>query len=203
MKAEVIFTDVPYRNFNQIRFDHFETLGIALKNKTILELGSGIGCHTEFILKHSPKMVYSVEGREENFHLLSSRFERETRVITLFQDLNKGLPQFPSVDIIYNYGLLYHLNDPYKFLERLQAIKHKQMILETCISLDKDNLESEDTKNPSQALDGIGSRPGLSRLIQELLKYYEIIIPTQPRHEWFNWKQDNVLNRVVIICNRI
>ena len=70
MTSEEIFNDQSYLGFDQVRFDNFNELNIDFKNKKILELGSGIGNHTDFLLTKKPKFIVSVEGLKENFDVL-------------------------------------------------------------------------------------------------------------------------------------
>jgi methyltransferase family protein len=93
---------------------------------TILELGSLEGAHT-FILaeRHGVKQVLALEGRERNL--------RKARLI---QDLlhvrnaefaqtnleESDLSEFGKFDAIFCLGLIYHLPEPWKLIEKLPVI---------------------------------------------------------------------------------
>jgi hypothetical protein len=201
--SEEIFNDNSYLGFDEIRFKHFDSLKIDFKNKYILELGSGIGNHTKFILSKKPKYVVSIEGREDNYDVLKSKYESKV-VKSILHDLEKPIPYFDiKFDWIYNYGLLYHLKNPFQFVENLSLINHTNMILETCIELDGDENNLKEGTHQSQALNGYGSRPNIYKLISELKKIYkDVYYPIQPKHSWFNIHSTPppVLKRIVIIC---
>lgn len=201
---EQIFNDESYLGFDEVRFQNFDKLKIDFKGKNILELGSGIGNHTKFILSKKPKLVYSIEGREDNYEVLKKNFEKKKSVKCVLHDLEKLIPDYGvKFDWIYNYGLLYHLKNPFEFIKNLSKINHKNMILETCIELDGNENNINEGTHQSQALNGVGSRPNLYKLVEELKKIYEkVYYPEQPKHGWFDIHSvpPPILKRIVIIC---
>jgi len=198
-----IFDDKVYLNFDEVRFEHFDTLSIDFKSKNILELGSGIGNHTKFLLNKKPKNIVSIEGREDNFEVLKSNLKK-TKVKCVLHDLEKPIPDFNmKFDWIYNYGLLYHLKNPFDFIRNISSVNHTNMILETCIELDGAENNINEGIHQSQALNGVGSRPNLFKLVEELNLIYEnVFYPLQPKHHWFDIYSDPapILKRIVIIC---
>lgn len=201
---EQIFNDESYLGFDEVRFKHFDTLKIDFKGKKILELGSGIGNHTKFLATKKPKLIVSVEGREDNYEVLKNNFLKDKSVKCVLHDLEKPIPDFDvEFDWIYNYGLLYHLKNPFEAVRNLASIKHKNMLLETCIELNGQENNINEGNHQSQALNGIGSRPNLYKLVEELQKIYEkVYYPEQPKHGWFDIHAvpPPVLKRIVIIC---
>jgi len=205
MTPEEVFNDETYLGFDQVRFDNFNELNIDFKNKKILELGSGIGNHTDFLLTKKPKVIVSVEGLKENFDVLEERFKRKKSVFCILHDLENPFTHDWHFDWIYNYGLLYHLKNPFEFVKNLKDINHDNMILETCIEFSGDENILHESNHQSQSLNGIGSRPNLYRLVEELKKIYSIVFyPKQPDHVWFNIHSvpPPILKRIVIICKK-
>ncbi len=97
----------------------------APRTTTILELGSLEGAHT-FLLAAHPNVtrVLAVEGRETN--LRKARFVQqllEIRNVEFAQANleNADLSQFGKFDAVFCSGLLYHLPEPWKLIERLSA----------------------------------------------------------------------------------
>lgn len=201
---EQIFNDNGYVGFDGIRFSNFNDLKIDFKNKNILELGSGIGNHTKFILSKKPNLIVSIEGREDNFKILENDFSENKSVKCILHDLEKPITDLGiEFDWIYNYGLLYHLKNPFEVIKNISDVPHRNMILETCIELDGEENNLNEGNHQSQSLSGVGSRPNVYKLVEELKKIYEVVYyPVQPKHEWFDIHSvpPPVLKRVVIIC---
>lgn len=200
-----IFNNIEYQEADRVRFDNFNDLKIDFNDKTILELGSGIGNHTDFILTKNPKKIVSIEGQLCNFEILQNKFKKNKKVETIHHDLELPYPNFSDVfDWVYNYGLLYHLKNPFESIDYLKDLPHRNMVLETCIDLcgGENNLEEGNT--PSQALNRIGSRPNKYMLFDKLkMIYSNVYYPVQPIHEWYdiyNEENNALLKRVVIIC---
>lgn len=208
MTPEKIFNDNGYISFDNVRFTNFDKLNIDINKKTVLELGSGIGNHTSFLYNKAPKKIITIEGRPENIEFIKEKFKNSTNIVPIQFDLEGDITQIDElkdgVDIIYNYGLLYHLKNPLDFIDKLNGIKHGKMILETCIELHgNENLINEDKESFSQSLSGSGSRPNLFTLVEKLKENYKnVFYPEQPEHAWYDIHSNPppVLKRIVIIC---
>lgn len=93
-------------------FKHFNKK--RLKNKTILELGSGTGYFGE-LLEHEGAIVTSVDAREEYVLALKQKYpNRECYNI----DLNKVILSLGEYDIVFAFGIIYHLENPLDFLKK-------------------------------------------------------------------------------------
>ena len=200
-----IFNNNEYREADRVRFDNFNKLNIDFNDKIILELGSGIGNHTDFILTKNPIKIVSIEGQLCNFEILQKKFKENDKVQTIHHDLELPYPALSDCfDWVYNYGLLYHLKNPFESIDYLKDLQHTNMILETCIDFSGEENNIEEGNTPSQALNRIGSRPNKDILFEKLKTIYEnVYYPLQPNHEWFdiyNEQNDALLKRVVIIC---
>jgi hypothetical protein len=200
-----IFNNNEYQEVDEIRFNNFNELNVDFNDKIILELGSGIGNHTDFILTKNPKKIISVEGRLENYEILQEKFNKNINVQTFHHDLELPYPVFTDYfDWVYNYGLLYHLKNPFESIDYLKDLPHRNMILETCIDLSGEENNLEEGNTPSQALNGIGSRPNKDLLLEKLKTMYEnVYCPVQPNHELYdiyNTETNALVKRIVIIC---
>jgi SAM-dependent methyltransferase len=200
-----IFNNKEYQQADIVRFDNFNLLNIDFNGKTILELGSGIGNHTDFILSKKPKKIVSIEGQLCNFDILKTKFKDNKKVHTIHHNLELPYPFLSDYfDWVYNYGLLYHLKNPFESIDYLKNLAHSNMILETCIEFNGEENNLEEGNTPSQALNRIGSRPNKDILFEKLKTIYQnVYYPLQPKHEWFdiyNEQNDASLKRVVIIC---
>jgi len=181
-----------------------------LNQKTLLELGAGIGDHTGFFLEKECR-VTSVEARAENLTILQHRYPD---VMTYCLDLDHPTINFgQTFDIVYSYGLLYHLKNPAEALNFMANACRGLLLLETCVSLGSEplvNLCDEPIENPSQSFCGIGCRPTRSWVFNQLKRHFEFVyVPiTQPDHEEFptNWmmpRPEGILLRAVFIASRV
>ncbi|HUV50153.1 MAG TPA: class I SAM-dependent methyltransferase [Anaerolineae bacterium] len=207
---EGAFLSYHYQRHNQRRLEHLASLGLNIAGSTVLEVGAGIGDHTSFFIDRGCQVVSS-DARQENIKILRSRYP-DVRVLHI--DLNNPPETFDEVfDIVYCYGLLYHLKNPDRGIEFMSRCCRKMLFLETCVSFgDGDSLNpcTEDALNPTQSISGGGCRPTRRWVYNYLKKYFKsVYLPiTQPNHEEFpvDWTlpqpNTSILARAVFIASR-
>lgn len=207
-----IFHSHHYLRHNQRRQEHLASLNLELSHRSVLELGAGIGDHTSFFLDRGCDVTIT-EAREENLQILKSRFPQSTILkLDLDQPVWQNADKF---DILYCYGILYHLEKPKEALTFLAPLCKDLLLLETCVSYhpqDDINVCPENTQDVSQSISGTGCRP--SR--QFIFDYLKTLFPyvympvTQPCHEEFplDWTQEGVpqnlnnLTRAIYVASR-
>lgn len=203
-----VFHTDGYLRHNQRRLEHLASLGLDIVGKTVIELGAGIGDHTSFFLDRSCEVV-ATEGRPQNIEIIRLRYpDLETIQLDLDTPDLKINQQF---DIVYCYGLLYHLQKPTQAIEFMARNCQKMLLLETCVSFGEEesiNLCKERADFPSQAISGNGCRPTRKWVYNQLKQYFEFVyMPiTQPNHEEFpiDWTlcSPSTLTRSVFIASR-
>src|SRR5215472_9704948 len=109
-----------YQRHNGRRLEHLASLGLELRNKSVLELGAGIGDLSTFFLDRDCTLV-SVEARPENCRIFADTmtalaaggYTRGSRSRLICGDV-ESLDRFVEgrFDIVFCYGLLYHLRNP-------------------------------------------------------------------------------------------
>ena len=204
------FQSEDYLRHNSKRLEHLASLHLDIAGKTVLELGAGIGDHTSFFLDRGCRVV-STDARDENLKILASRYpELETKHL----DLNKPDSSFiEKFDIVYSYGLLYHLHEPASALACMSNHCVGILLLETVVSFGSDDtihLQAEDASDPTQAVAGRGCRPTRTWVFNTLKKHFRYVyIPTtQPNHEEFptDWEtpvlESGLLTRSIFIASR-
>lgn len=168
---------------NQARQSHLASLGLELKGKKVLEVGAGIGLHTPFFLERGCTVTVT-DGRAENVAEIQ---RRHPGVKTAIVDLEIDKPiELGRFDVIYCYGLLYHLSNPQRALARLADVCDGQLLLETAVSpgTHDELLLVRDPDAFNQAISGIGCRPTRLWILNRLksLFGYGYIPRTQPDH---------------------
>lgn len=168
---------------NHARQSHLGSLGLDLKGKKVLEVGAGIGLHTPFFLERGCNVTVT-DGRPENVAEIARRLPG---VRTATVDLERNEPiALGRFDVIYCYGLLYHLANPQQALERLAEVCDGLLLLETAVSPGTfdELLMVRDPDAFNQAVSGIGCRPTRLWVLNRLkaLLGHGYIPSTQPDH---------------------
>lgn len=203
------FLSYHYQRHNQRRLEHLSSLGLPIVGSTVLEVGAGIGDHTSFFIDRGCKIITS-EAREENIKILRSRYPG---IKVLHLDLEHPPEEFNELfDIIYCYGLLYHLKNPVIAIKFMSKCCNKMLLLETCVSFGDEesvNPSTEEANYPTQAISGKGCRPTRKWVFNQLKQYFDFVYmpTTQPNHEEFpiNWAMpptNKILTRAVFIASR-
>ena len=119
------FLSYHYQRHNQRRLEHLASLGLDIAGSSVFEVGAGIGDHTSFFLDRGCHIVTS-DARRANTEILRSRYPN-VRVLHL--DLDNRPEGFNEVfDIVYCYGLLYHLKHPAKAIEFMSCCCRKMLL---------------------------------------------------------------------------
>jgi hypothetical protein len=150
----------------------------------VLELGAGVGDHTSFFLDRGCRVIVT-EPRPENREVIRARHGGEVSALDL-EDPGDPVP----AEIVYCYGVLYHLARPAAALDWIAACNPGLLLLETCVS-PRPGLEvfpvDEDPHLPQYAVSGRGCRPTRRWLLQALADRFAraYVTTTQPWHEEF------------------
>jgi SAM-dependent methyltransferase len=207
------FHTLDYLDITARRLEHLATLGLEIQSKHVLELGAGVGDLTQFFVSRDCKIT-ATDARSDLVEIIRSRFPNEVSARVL--DLENTNLEFKEVfDIVFCYGVLYHLSDPEAVIKTLARSTQNLLLLETCVTeksvigADQRSLISEDSKSLTQAFHGTGCRPNRNWLYETLKQNFEYVYTTktQPRHKQFplDWRQVNDedgLHRAIFICSK-
>jgi SAM-dependent methyltransferase len=199
-----------YLRHNARRLEHLASLRIPVAERTVLEVGAGIGDHSHYFLDRGCKMTIT-DARSRNLRAMRKRYPHETVLRLDLDDPNAGL--LGTFEVVYCYGLLYHVRDPAQVLDFLSRSCSGLLLLETCVSFGEEaRIEkvSEARLDPTQAVSGTGCRPTRPWIYQELSRLFQFVyVPrTQPNHEEFpiDWTSPQShaasLSRAVFIASR-
>jgi hypothetical protein len=181
------FLSAPYQRINSRRLEHLSSLNLKIAGREVLEVGAGIGDHTGYFIDRGCR-VTSSDGRAECVEAIKARYPS---IPVYHFDLNGYLPSaiLPH-EVLYAYGVLYHVRDPARALSLLASLCKDMILLETCVSTDSDSrlvTVEESVQDPTQALDGTGCRPSRRWVWEHLQRHFDhvYLTKTQPWHEQF------------------
>lgn len=184
------FHSIRYQTMNARRLEHLASLQLAISERSVLEVGAGIGDLTGFFADRGCR-VTSTEGRDDNLELLRQRWSDHERV----RVEKLGLDPVPSEsfeahEIVFCYGLLYHLSDPGAALGYLADACTGMLLLETQASFGDHSDHTawqEDATIASAAVTGKACRPTRPWLTDQLRGLFEHVYfaRTQPLHNEF------------------
>lgn len=204
------FESERYRKHDAARLEHFKSLGIDLKGKTLLEVGAGIGQHTK-TLQDLGAIVTTSDVREENLKLLRENYVG-LRVLKVNLDDPPILEE--KFQIVYCYGTLYHLSKPEEAIRFMSGCCLETLVVETCVQFEQGEditYKKEDKGARSQSFVGLGCVPTRLWVYKQLKKHFQwVYLPiTQPKHPEFpkDWRSvqgmNKELNRAIFVATRI
>jgi SAM-dependent methyltransferase len=197
VSAEEHFKSLRYARMNARRLEHLAAMALAIESKTVLEIGAGIGDLTSFFLDRGCS-VTSVEPRSKNLEQFRTRYEGSgiwppERLKIVQGDVYDfvGQPNLPSHQIVFCYGLLYHLDNPADAIGNLASRCTELLLLETCVAHNGQDdaiaYHREDSENVTNSITGGGCLPTRQWVFNRLREHFEFVyMPlTQPAHDQF------------------
>lgn len=198
-----------YQRLTARRLEHLASLALPLWSRRVLELGARQGDLTHFFTDRGCNVTI-VEPRKSNIVTLRQRlflghlFPEPGRVEIRSMDVEDSLPQ-GDWDIVFCYGLLYHLQEPERFLEKVAPLVSELLLLETVVSaFVRDADEPPEPASMSlRARVRFLRREDIFRLLKRLFPY-AYVPATQPNHEQFEteWAHQSGLARAIFIGSR-
>jgi len=187
LSPEALFHLTSYQRINHRRLEHLGSLGLDISSHSVLEVGAGIGDLTSFFVDRGCRVATS-DARKNNVAILRSRYP-DLEVSLL--DLDNPPQIFNGLfDIVFCYGLLYHLKNPAIAIDFMSRICQGMLLLETRVSFGEDdslNLCTEDASSPTESISGEGCRPTRKWVHNRLKQHFQFVYmpTTQPWHEEF------------------
>ncbi|MEM9284262.1 MAG: FkbM family methyltransferase [Pseudomonadota bacterium] len=186
-----VFHSDGYLADNKARLDHMRHLlrdiGFDPKSKNVLEIGAGIGDHTEF-WRNLGANVTVTDARADNIAAVKKRFIDQYAFV-----LDLDHPDENVVDphpVVYAYGVLEHLSNPGDALAYLASKCTDLLFIETRVSYGDQpeiSFHEEPSDNPSQAISGRGCRPTRAWVFDKLKEHFPCVYQPsyQPVHDQF------------------
>jgi hypothetical protein len=111
-------------------------------------------------------------------------------------------------DLVYCYGLLYHVGNPLEVLARMASVCSDKILLETCVSKDVGETLHlvQDSGSNNSSYTGSGCRPSRAWILASLRQLwgYGYISVTQPNFSDFilDWDSQNGPTRSIFVGSR-
>ena len=112
----------------EIASKFLEAVRRAMPMDTALDVGCGIGYFSKF-LRDSGFHVMGLDGRQENVTEAKRRYPEITFVNRDVEAV--GLEELGGFDLVLCFGLLYHLENPFRAIRNLHSITAKVLLVES------------------------------------------------------------------------
>ena len=147
---------------NEARLTHLASLELPIDGRRVLEVGAGVGRLTGFFVDRGCSVVVT-EARSENVAELRRRLPT---VDAREADVEESLQHLGSFDVVFCYGVLYHLESPLRALRNMAEVCDDLLLIETmvCDSSSAVLRLEDETTSVNQALRGLAHRPSTSYL---------------------------------------
>src|SRR3989338_7266173 len=156
--AVSVFDQPFYAEFTKAELVHLESLNLPVRGKTVVDIGCGIGRLSDFFVKQDCD-VLCMDGRPENIQKLRTYYPSRKAVVVDVE--TPQILEYGKFDVVFCYGLLYHLMDSFGFIKNAYKMCKEMIILETCITDAHETmvrLVQEGAKDVSQSIYALGSR---------------------------------------------
>ena len=194
-----VFDTIAATQLNQARLDHLATLGLPLERQRVLDAGGGPGHLAQFFVERDCSVV-SIDARPGNIARLRTLYPSlDGRVLDVERDDLTPLGRF---DVVFCYGLLYHLENPLLALRNMAAVCDGLLLIETqvCDSSAAVLLLVTERECSNQGLRGLAHRPSptyVATVLERIGLRYVYRTTKPPRHPDFEveWRDDLACSR--------
>lgn len=182
------------RRINAARLANLASLGLAIDGLSVLDVGAGPGHLAQFFVERGCRVV-STDARPENVKRMREIYP--THVGHVADVETDDLAEFGQFDVVFCYGLLYHLENPIAALRNMGNACTGLLLIETmvCDSTAPVLRLEDEYLSANQALRGLAHRPSPTWLATALDRigfrhvYRPQIPPEHPDYR-FEWRDD-------------
>jgi FkbM family methyltransferase len=200
-----IFDQPHYELLNQSRGDFVRRVLPSLKRNlqldTALDVGCGLG-HFSNILLNMGFRTQAIDGRAANVEEAIRRYPEAAFSVGDIED--QRVAELGTVDLVFCFGLLYHLENPFRAIRNLKALTGKVLILESMIvpSEAPEMLLRDEASIEDQSLRNVAFYPTEACLVKMLYRagYGAVYRTTElPDHPAFRQTRRTARSRTVLI----
>jgi tRNA (mo5U34)-methyltransferase len=207
MRSKCVFDGENYEALNAARgpvvVEIVDQLGERLGLRTAIDVGCGTGFFTA-LLESLGLRVLGVDGREENIEEAQKRFPRGRFLRMDAEDA--ALRGLGSFDLVFCFGLLYHLENPLLAIRHLRAMTKELLLVEGVISPGEEPSMTliDEASSQDQGLNHVAFYPTEACLAKMLYRggfpyiYRVTRVPEHPEyHDRPGWRK----NRTVLAAS--
>jgi trans-aconitate methyltransferase len=210
-KAEPFSTfDNPVtREFTQARQaftdDFLRSLGQSIELSTAADIGCGVGDFSKFMADRGLTVI-GVDGREENTAEARRRYPQITFKTADAEQLH--LSELGTFDFVLCFGLLYHLENPFRTIRKLCSLTRKILLVESiCMPGEATTMELlDESRDENQGLNYVAFYPSEACLIKMLYRAgfpYVYAFRALPDHQLYKADLWRRRQRTVLAAARI
>lgn len=172
--------------------------------RTAADIGCGVGHFSKFLSDLNLRVV-AVDGRPENTAEAKQRFPEITFITANAESLPTA--EMGAFDLVLCFGLLYHLENPFRAIRSLRALTGKLLLIESmCAPGDEPSMELLDEyEADDQGLDYVAFYPTESCLVKML---YRAGFPRVygfarlPNHEFYEATASHRRRRTMLVASK-
>lgn len=198
------------REFDTAKMGHLASLDLDFHEKRVLEVAAGVGTLTHFWEERGCTIV-STEARKQNIE--TNLHNHPWRTDILFQvDLTRpdSHKEFGVFDIVFCYGVLYHVPDPRHVIHDLAPLCRELFLVESMVANDDGPPalnERQEFIGINQGLYSTACTPTRSWFMQELGEVFPHVYTTrtQPRNMYYRltWPAPpGEISRAIFVASR-
>ena len=191
-KKGCIFDAPKIVHMAKVRLAHLESLGLRLRGKRVLEVGSGIGHLTHWLEARDCEVV-STDGNALNVvDNLRRHPWRKGKVFVADLEQTGSHDWLGAFDVVLCWGVLYHLGKPARCILDMAAVCTDLFLLETKVNPTDNGGTNISRERPDRdrAIHGRNCKPARNWVMQRLKREfgYAYVTRQQPNHPFFPTK---------------
>jgi SAM-dependent methyltransferase len=171
--------------------------------KTVLDLGCGLGHYAKFLQGHGLQ-VLGVDGRAENVEEARRRYPEINFELADAQD--PKLTQLGKFDLVFCFGLLYHLENPFRVIRSIAAMASRLALVEGIVypSPEPAMMLMDENQGGDQGLEYMAFYPSEVCLVKMLRRsgLQQCFTPVQmPEHPEYHVGANGFRRRTVLAAS--
>ncbi len=208
MSTKWVFDETHYKEMNVARAETASAILTTLKTtlglESALDLGCGLGYYSS-LLHDSGFRVLGLDGRKENVEEAGRRFPHIEFQVADAED--PSLHRFGSFDLVFCFGLVYHLENPFRVIRNIAKMATKAALVEGMVypSLEPVMVLLDENEGVDQGLNHMAFYASEACLVKMLRRsgFPSCYLPDKmPAHPDFHAGRDGFPRRTMLLSSK-